>query len=118
MEHALEKIAHLLGAGGTEDGRFPPTLPFEEGWMLRLVLDWFAINNIAGHTLSFDAASTWYSEGLLPSTFLPRYRGDKHAEGFTHADGVIGHIAIATSGHANLSLKLDATIFKVVESKM
>ena len=62
--------------------------------MLRLVLDWFAINNIAGHTLSFDAASTWYSEGLLPSTFLPRYRGDKHAEGFTHADGVIGHIAM------------------------
>ena len=39
MEHALEKIGRLLEAAGTDYGRFPPTLLFEEGWMLRLVLD-------------------------------------------------------------------------------
>ena len=118
MEHALEKIGRLLEAAGTDYGCFPPTLLFEEGWMLRLVLDWFATSNVSGHTLSFDGASTWYSEALLPSTFLSRYRGDKYAEGFTHADGAIGHIAVATSGQTDLSLKPEATILKVVEAKM
>ena len=86
--------------------------------MLRLVLDWFSENRDVEHPLSMDAASRWYSEAILTSAFLPRHRGDKYAEGFTHADGAIGHFEIGTAGQADLKLLPDATIFKITEAKM
>ena len=86
--------------------------------MLRLVLEWFSSNRTSDHAFSFDADARWFSEALLASTFLPRYRGDKYAEGYTHADGVIGHFEIGIEAQANLSLLPDATSFKVVEAKM
>lgn len=86
--------------------------------MLRLVLDWFSSHKNNSHNFSFDEDAGWFSEAHLPSTFLPRYRGDKHSEGYTHADGVIGHFRIGSTGQADFLLLPDATQFKVVEAKM
>ncbi len=86
--------------------------------MLRLVLLWFAESNTTGHDLSSAPDARWYSEARLASTFLPRYRGDKLAEGYTHADGVIGHFRIGENGQGELTLKSDAQQFIVVEAKM
>lgn len=118
MKSALDRIAFLLSETTTDKPCFPPTLLFEEGWMLRLVLDWFSSNPTEDHVLAFDENARWFSEARLASTFLPRFRGDKHAEGYTHADGVIGHFSISPSGHAYLSVSPDATLLKVVEAKM
>lgn len=108
----------MLGRTTSGDRVFPPTLLFEEGWMLRLVLDWFAANRTVDHPLAFDAAADWFSEAILKSTFLRRYEGDPYAEGYTYADGAIGHFRIGGTGLASLSLSSDATMLKVTEAKM
>ncbi len=118
MDRALDSIVRLLRRAESEDRPFPPTLLFEEGWMLRLVLQWFAESNTTGHDLSFAPGARWYSEARLASAFLPRHRGDKLAEGYTHADGVIGHFQIRENTQAELTLKTDAQQFIVVEAKM
>ncbi len=118
MDKALDSIAGLLRRAGGENPPFPPTLLFEEGWMLRLVLDWFAETKTPGHDLSFAPDARWFSEARLASAFLPRHRGDKLGEGHTHADGVIGHFKIGETGRAELTLGPDARQFAVVEAKM
>ena len=97
---------------------FPPTILYNEGWMLRLVLDWFATHPNSGPYLSFPENGKWYSEALLPSAFLPRYRGDKYAESWTHADGVIGHFEIGRDRGGDLTLLPNGAALKVLEAKM
>src|SRR2546425_6409929 len=87
----LERIADLLARCDSDASVLPPTTLYNEGWMLRLVLDWFDQNRGLGHELAFLPGARWYSEALLASRFLPERRGDNRAESFTHADGVIGH---------------------------
>jgi len=59
----------------------------------------------------------WSSEALLPSTFLARSRGDRLAEGWTNADGCVGHFD-QRPPRGDLSLQSDATQFVVIEAKM
>ena len=86
--------------------------------MLRLILDWFDRNRDLPHLLSFLPEARWYSEALLPSTFLPKVRGDNRAESFTHADGVIGHFTIAPGVRGDAKLTTDARQFLVAEAKL
>lgn len=118
MDKALESIGALLRRAGTDSRPFPPTLLFEEGWMLRLVLQWFAESGTDGHDLSFASSARWFSEARLASAFLPRSRNDKLAEGYTHADGAIGHFRIGETTQAELKLEQDARQFVIVEAKM
>ena len=115
---AIERIKSMLELCSTDDTVFPPTILYNEGWMLRLVLDWFATHRDNDHYLSFPKDGKWYSEALLPSAFLPRYRGDKYAESWTHADGVIGHFEIGRDSDGDLTLLPDGTSLKVLEAKM
>jgi hypothetical protein len=115
---ALERITRMLDCCGTEEPFFPPTDLYNECWMLRLVLAWFSENPDADHPLAISGNERWYSEALLPSAFLPRYRGDPHAESWTHADGVIGNFGIGKNGAGDLDLKKDAETLVVLEAKM
>jgi hypothetical protein len=114
----LNKVQSLLESCSTAKACFPPTILYNEGWMLRLTLDFFSTLRIPNHILSVPEGSRWYSEALLPSTFLPRSRSDSLAESWTHADGVIGHFKIGKGAKANLVLSPDATHFVVLEAKM
>lgn len=69
----------------------PPTHLYNEGWMLRLVLDWLDRHRDLEHPLALHEGARWYSEALLPSRFLRDEHGDPLAESHTHADGLIGH---------------------------
>lgn len=113
-----ERIAALLAKAAGADRVFPATELYNEGWMLRLVLDWFSKNPHVDHDLKFGEGSRWYSEALLPSAFLQRKRGDKLAESWTHADGVIGHFSIGKNSSGDLSLEYNATQLVVTEAKM
>ncbi len=115
---SVKRIQSLLEHCSNKNRSFPATTLYNEGWMLRLIIDWFARNNINDHPLSFPAKGTWYSEALLPSIFLPRYRGDKFAESWTHADGVIGHFEIGRSGDGDLTILPHAKHLVVTEAKM
>ena len=114
----LERITRMLDGCDTEGALFPPTDLYNEGWMLRLVLDWFSEHPNAEHSLGISKHERWYSEALLPSAFLPRYRGDRYAESWTHADGVIGNFSIGKNGAGDLSLDTEAETLVVIEAKM
>lgn len=97
---------------------FPPTLIFNEGWLLRLVLDWFSHQPPFQHPLAFEEGAIWFSEALLPTAFSARFRGDPLAESRTHLDGVIGHFTIGDQGKADFALLSSATQFIALEAKI
>jgi hypothetical protein len=113
-----DQIYSMMRSSTSENPSFPPTILFNEGWLLRLILDWFSRNSLSNHPLSFPEKGIWFSEAYLPSAFAPRYRGDPLGESSTHADGAIGHFTIGASGKADLSLLPNATHFTVLEAKM
>ena len=112
------QIINMLQTCDTDHGVLPPTEVYNEGWMLRLILDWFSRQPTSNHQLSFEKGARWYSEILLPSQFLPRFQKDPQAESYTHADGVIGHFSIGRSGKGDIDLRPDAKQFVVIEAKI
>ena len=113
-----KRIIELLSKAKDSDRVFPATDLYNEGWMLRLILDWFSQNPQVESDIQFLKQSRWYSEALLPSQFLTRYRGDQLAESWTHADGVIGHFEIGQNADGDLTLNENATQLVVTEAKM
>ena len=113
-----KRITELLSKANDSDRVFPATDLYNEGWMLRVVIDWFSRNTQVDCDIQFLKDSRWFSEALLPSQFLARQRGDKLAESWTHADGVIGHFDIGKDAYGDLTLRKDAKQLIVTESKM
>ena len=117
-DSVLEGIHRLIDAAESEPANFPLTLLYNEGWLLRLVLDWYSRHKLTDHPLLFQRRATWFSEALLPSPFRPRHRGDTRAEARTHADGIIGQFSVGKSGKADARLLADATQLIVTEAKI
>ncbi len=113
-----ERIRAMLESCEAGRSPFPPTELFNENWLLRLILDWFATSREEPHPLAPLEGASWFSEALLPSAFLPRYRGDRLAESRTHADGLIGHLNVGRRAATDLALRPDARQFVVVEAKI
>jgi hypothetical protein len=95
----------------------PATMLYNEGWMLRLLIDWFSTHPMPGHPLEFYSGAKWYSEPLLASQFAPRTRGDSLGESWTHADGVIGHFEVRV-GRGDIKVLPGAQQLVVAEAKM
>lgn len=114
----IDSVAKLLKRCGAGGAILPPTALFNEGWMLRLVLEWAALHPSAIGALRFDEGSRWYSEALLGSRFRPRRRGDVAGEGFTHADGVIGHFRLRPGNRGDIELLPGARQLVIIEAKM
>src|SRR5262245_41899270 len=89
----LRRIQEMLESVHGADRVLPATTLYNENWLLRVgQLHWFATHEAAPHPLAFTPKARWFSEAWLPSAFLPRQRRPKDplAEGWTHADGVVG----------------------------
>jgi hypothetical protein len=114
----IERINGMLRLANSDDRIFPATIFYNEGWLLRLVVDWLSRTPQVGHALRFASGARWFSEALLPSQFLARQRPDALAEGWTHADAVIGHLTIGKGALANTQLSKGALQFIVVEAKL
>jgi hypothetical protein len=115
----LDRIASLLQSCDGDAPALPPTLLYNENWLLRLMIDWHASHPEAGPSpLSPGAGATWFAEAWLPSAFLPRFRKDRLAESWTHADAAVGHFTTGNRGWADLVLMPDAKQLVVVEGKM
>jgi hypothetical protein len=114
----LNTIMLLLEKLESEKPNMPPTVLYNEGWLLRVVLQWFFQNQVADHPFSFKTGAGWFSEGLLSSPFLAARRGDPLAESYTHADGVIGNIAVGGAGKGDICLIEPFEQFVVLEAKL
>ena len=114
----IDRIKVMLASCGGSNFVLPPTELYNETWFLRLVLEWFSNQDLPEHRISFHEEAKWFSEALIPTAFLPRFRKDPLGESWTHADGVIGHFEIGNKGRGDLSLSGDATQFIVLEAKM
>jgi len=113
MKPVIQRVADLLDACGTEQAVMPATELYNEGWLLRLVLDWYWRQKRERGRVYFASGAIWYSEALLPSRF---FRAAKR-EGYTHADAVIGQLDIGRP-RGDARLRPDATQFWVIEAKM
>ena len=104
---------------GKPECSFAETLIFNEGWLLRAVLkEWQDQPSSSGlDFLPFPRNARVYSEAQLYTPFKARFRGDKEAEGHTHADGIVGEFVLAgaTSG---VVLKPKWRYLAVFEAKM
>ena len=117
MTAALETIFDLLRDAHTERTTFPPTLLYNEGWLLRLVLS--VTSRLGGCApLELVPGARWYSEARLYSPFAAVRRGDRVGETHTHADAVIGHVGIAPGTKTGLTLHEMATQFVAIEAKI
>ena len=114
----FDRIESIMRRCDSDARVMPPTHVFNEGWLLRVTLDWFADHPCVVHPLAVPKSASWYSEALLSSHFLPRRRGDPLAESYTHAGGVIGQFVIGNSGEGDLRLRADALRFVVIEAKL
>jgi len=115
---SLAMIYQLLLTADTSAPRFPPTILYNEGWLLRLILHWFHKSRLQGHALSFAEGATWYSEAQAPTPFRARRRGDARAESRTHVDGLLGHLHVGAAGKTDISIRSDATQLVVIEAKI
>lgn len=126
-ENILITIENILKSTNLDNKVIPPTLLYNEGWLLRLILNWFNENrNIKNHPLAFgnDKKIKWYSEPLLPTPFKATSRKDAKSESRTHADGVFGHFVIGKNNKTGktsfngLSFVEYTSHFCVIEAKM
>lgn len=115
----FERIKQMMEWCDTSNQVFPPTLVYNEGWMLCLVLDWFSRHrNEDEHAFSFGKNDRWFSEGLLATQFKPLRRGDGLGEGDTHADGAIGRFTVGGRGKSDICRLKSNSRFVVIEAKM
>jgi hypothetical protein len=111
----LDRVYDQIGRKGDTVGKtsdFPASELFSEGWMLRLLLDWYSRNRgpaTVGHALHFYEGARWFSEASLRSPLK---------EDGAQADGVIGDFEIRDGTKSGTRVKPDAAQFVVVEAKM
>jgi len=114
---ALGEINRILRSLRGEESCVPGTLLYNEGWLLRLVLA-AGSKGMDCLPFRFEPGARWFSEALLYSRFLPRFRSDPLAESLTHADGVIGHFRFGPATKAGLELESPYSQFVVCEAKI
>ena len=114
----IDRIRKILERADGGERVMPPTELYNEGWLLRLALDWFAEHPGIDGELAVPEGVRWYSEALLPSPFLARWRGDPLTETYTHADGAVGEFRIGESGAGDLALNDHVSHFVVLEAKL
>jgi hypothetical protein len=114
----IQTIFEILSEAHTPETNISPTLLYNEGWMARLLVSASIQQGIHLQDIDFSNVQNWYSEGLLSSPFLPRERGDKLGEGYTHADMVIGDFEVEPFKRGDITIKSTNGIFGVIEAKM
>ncbi|MBA3534124.1 MAG: hypothetical protein H0T73_19560 [Ardenticatenales bacterium] len=114
----LSRIAKIIESLNQPSPHLPPTTIYNEGWLLRLLLDWSQDHQPLPAPFAFAKGASWFSEASLPTPFAASSKKDPLAEGRTKADGIIGHFQVGKTGKTDFSLLPDATQFVVLEAKL
>jgi len=119
----LRELLKLYDKSRTNPGKpactFAETLIFNEGWLLRGVLnEWQGWTQPARFSfLPFPQGVKVYSEAQLYTPFRARFQGDKLAEAHTHVDGIVGDFQIVAT-KSGATLTPDWRYLAVFEAKM
>jgi hypothetical protein len=116
MDDATAAILEILASAESSAPNIGPTVLYNEGWLLRLLLH-TAARGVDCLPFRFAPGARWFSEALLHSPFLPRHRGDPEGESRTHADGLVGHFHFDQT-KSGAVLDADADQFIVCEAKI
>ena len=114
----IEALEELL-----KGGNITPTIIYNEGWMLRLVLNWLSEHRdkVEHPDLKFLEKSKWFSEAALPTFFSHENVGEGY-ETYTHADGVFGDFHCIDGkeykGKNYIELDKECNQFAVIEAKI
>lgn len=113
------EILQILEMADTDHNNIRPTFLYNEGWLLKIILQQLKERKLIHPDLLFpDDNINWFSEPLLPTPFSARYRGDKLSERNTEADGVVGRFKIGKKTKTGLTLNDSCDFFYVTEAKM
>ena len=119
----LRELNQLYETGLVNKGRpqclFPETLIFNEGWLLRAVLQEWKNSPKPSQFgfLPFPDDAAYYSEGQLRTPFRARTPGRNLAESHSHVDGIVGHFSI-TDTKSGIELDPDLRYIAIFEAKM
>jgi hypothetical protein len=114
---AILRVFAILESAGTPNSPILPTVLYEEGWLLRIVLS-LASDGIDCLPFKFATGARWLSEARLYSAFQARFKGDPLAETHSHADGAVGHLGIGLDTKSGLMLNACGTQFVIIEAKI
>ena len=96
-----------------EKGNLPSTLFYNEGFLLRLILDKYASNNALFKTVRMPKTKNWFSEAVLRTPFN-KHEGIR--ENHTYADAIIGEFNKRFQSGIDLSNTMGE--FFVIEAKV
>lgn len=86
--------------------------------MIRLLVHHSIEDRLAIDGVGSGKIHNWCSEALMSSPFLAQQRGEKRAEGFTHADVVFGDLSVDFATRGEICVPDAAKLFGVIEVKM
>ena len=114
MSSTIEKIKALsiLTEG------INPTIIYNEGWMIRLLVIESMIEKLVIRDIDFGflAQKNWSSEALIASPFVEK--NIKNREGYTHADIILGDFTVNYSERGEVKINDSAKILGIIEAKM
>ncbi|MFI4847881.1 MAG: hypothetical protein ACIAZJ_02180 [Gimesia chilikensis] len=111
-KQTLKEMLESLNQLGSSENQ-PKTLIYNEGWMLRLILQAAEEGYLPDY---FPEEFKWFAEGQLRSPF-GRKKGTSYEKN-THADGAVGDITREKGTKSAIKLNSDAKHFCVYEAKM
>ncbi|PIV48947.1 MAG: hypothetical protein COS19_11165 [Flavobacteriaceae bacterium CG02_land_8_20_14_3_00_34_13] len=100
------------------EGSIKPTEIYNEGWMLKCVMEQIKEGEIELEKWKIPKGEMWLSETLVPSFFRAVKRGDKLAETATNADAIVGQIQIRKRTKWGIEIKKNCSCLYIIEAKM
>ena len=94
-----------------------PTEFYNEGWLLKVLVLAVTDFGLKEHPLYVNVEDKFFSEGLMYSPFLLRFKKDPLSESHTHADGLIGNFVIGNDT-AKGSVHLIGDKLNIFEAKI
>lgn len=113
---AFHYIAEMLRSLDDETRCMPTTSLYNEGWMLRLILQTASEGKLKKKIKKFTKSTKWFSEARLYSPFMGS-KGEPN-EGFTRIDGIVGDFQWRPGTKTGVMLSKNAKRLEVFEAKM
>ena len=94
-----------------------PTIIYNEGWMIRLLVIESRIEGLKINEVDFGllASKNWSSEALITSPFVET---KENREGYTHADIILGDFNVNYNERGDVKLNDSPEVLGIIEAKM